>query len=114
MEQFIYLGMAVTNQNHLHEEIKGRLKSANACYHSVQKILSSSFLFRNMKVIQYRELYLCQLFCMGVKLGLTMTEKHRLRMFKNRLLRKIFGPKREVVTREWRQLHNTELDDLYY
>ena len=37
--------------------------------------------------------------------------KHRLRMFENRLLRKLFGPKRDVVTWEWRKLHNKELDE---
>jgi hypothetical protein len=51
-----------------------------------------------MKVIKYGELYLCLMFCMHVKLGLTMRDKHRLRMFENRLLRKLFGPKRDVVT----------------
>ena len=42
-----------------------------------------------------------------------MREVHRLRVFENRLLRRIFGPKREVVTGEWRKLHNEELTDLY-
>ena len=63
-----------------------RFNSAIACYHSVLTVLSSRFLFRNMKVIQYRELYLCLLFRLHVKLGLTVREKHRLRMFENRLL----------------------------
>jgi uncharacterized membrane protein len=43
-------------------------------------------------------------------LSLTLSEKeHRLRVFENRVLRKIFGPKRDEVTREWRKLHNEEL-----
>ena len=42
----------------------------------------------------------------------TLREEHRLRVFENRVLR-IFGPKRDEVTREWRQLHNEELNDLY-
>jgi hypothetical protein len=46
---------------------------------------------------------------MGVKLGLS----HRLRVFGNRTLRKLFGPKRDKVTGEWRRLHNGELYDLY-
>jgi hypothetical protein len=37
----------------------------------------------------------------------------RLRMFENRVLRRIFGPRRDTVTREWRKLHNEELNDLY-
>ena len=40
-------------------------------------------------------------------------EEHRLRVFENRVLRRIFGPKREGVTGEWRKLHNEELNDLY-
>jgi hypothetical protein len=45
--------------------------------------------------------------------SLTLREEHRLRMFENRVLRKIFGPKRNEVTGEWRKLHNEELLDLY-
>jgi hypothetical protein len=42
-----------------------------------------------------------------------MREEHRLRVFENRVLRKVFGPKRDEVTGEWRKLHNKELNDLY-
>ena len=42
-----------------------------------------------------------------------MREKCRLRVFENRVLRRIFGPKRDEVTRKWRKLHNEELNDLY-
>jgi hypothetical protein len=49
----------------------------------------------------------------GVKLGLTLREEQRLRVFENRVLRRIFGPMRDKVTREWRRLHNEELNDLY-
>jgi hypothetical protein len=51
---------------------------------------------------------------MGVKLGrLTLTEEHRLRLFENRVLRRIFGPKRDERPGEWRKLHNEELNVLY-
>jgi hypothetical protein len=51
---------------------------------------------------------------MGVKLGLlTLREEHRLRMFENRMMRRIFGQKRGVVTGGWRKLHNEELHNLY-
>jgi hypothetical protein len=43
----------------------------------------------------------------------TLREEHRLRVFENRVLRRIFGPKRDEVTSEWRKLHNVELRDLY-
>ena len=42
-----------------------------------------------------------------------MREERRLRVFENRVLRKVFGPKRDEVTGEWRKLHNEELNDLY-
>ena len=44
---------------------------------------------------------------------LTLREEHRLRVFENRVLRRIFGPKRDGVTGQWRKLHNEELNDLY-
>ena len=51
---------------------------------------------------------------MGVKLGrLTLREERRLRVFENMVLRKIFGPKTDEVTREWRKLHNEKLNGLY-
>jgi hypothetical protein len=45
--------------------------------------------------------------------SLTLREERRLRLFDNRVLRRVFGPKRDEVTREWRKLHNEELNDLY-
>jgi hypothetical protein len=50
---------------------------------------------------------------MCVKYGLTQSEGHRLRVFENRVLRRIFGPKREEVVGSWRRLHNEELHNLY-
>jgi hypothetical protein len=44
---------------------------------------------------------------------LTFWEEYRLRVFENRVLKKIFGPKRDEVKRDWRKLHNEELNDLY-
>jgi hypothetical protein len=45
--------------------------------------------------------------------SVTLREEQRLRVFENRVLRRIFGPKRDEVTGEWRRLHNEELNDLY-
>jgi hypothetical protein len=45
--------------------------------------------------------------------SLTLREEHRLRVFENRVLRRIFGPKRDGVTGGWRKLHNEKLHDLY-
>jgi len=50
VDEFKYLGTTLTNQNSIAEEIKSRLKSGNACYHSVQNLLSSGLLSRNLKI----------------------------------------------------------------
>jgi hypothetical protein len=51
---------------------------------------------------------------MGAKLGLlTLREEHRLRVFENRVLRRIFEQKRDEVTGDWRKLHDEELHNLY-
>ena len=55
-------------------------------------------------------LYYC---VFGLTWSLTLREEHRLRVVENRVLRRIFGPKRDGVTGEWRKLHNEELNDLY-
>jgi hypothetical protein len=54
VEKFKYLGTTLTDQNHMHEEIKSRLNSGNACYHSVQSLLSSRLLPRSLKVKTYK------------------------------------------------------------
>jgi len=64
-----------------------------------------------LSVLIYRIIIL-PVVCKGVKL-LILWEERRLREFENRVLRKIFGPKRDEVTGEWRKLHNEELNDLY-
>ena len=68
LEEFRYLGTPLTNQNSIQEEIKSRLKLGNACYYSVQNLLSSSLLSKTLKIKIYRTIILpCS--CMGVKLG---------------------------------------------
>jgi hypothetical protein len=64
--QFKYLGTTLTNQNLIQEEIKSRLNSGNDCYHSVQKLLSSRPLYKNIKIRIYKTIILP----VGVKLGL--------------------------------------------
>jgi len=68
VEQFKYLGTTLTNQNFIQEEIKSRLQSGNACYHSVQNLLSSGLLFKDIMSKIYRTIIL-PVFCMGMKLG---------------------------------------------
>jgi hypothetical protein len=54
MKQFSYLGTTLTNRNSIHEVINSRLKSGNDCYHSVQNLLSSSLLSKNVNIKVYR------------------------------------------------------------
>jgi len=68
VEDFKYLGTTLTNQNYIAEEIKSRLRSGNACYHSVQNLLSSRWLSKNLEIKIYRIIILPVVF-MGVKLG---------------------------------------------
>ena len=58
VEEFKYLGTALTNQNSILEEIKIRLRSGNACYHSVQNLWSSRLLSKNLKIKIYRTIIL--------------------------------------------------------
>jgi hypothetical protein len=58
VEEFKYLEITLTNQNSIPEEIKSRLKSGNTCYHSVQNLLSSRLLSRNLKMKIYRTIIL--------------------------------------------------------
>jgi hypothetical protein len=105
--------MTVTNQNLIQEEIKRRLNSDNACYYSIQNLLSFRLLSKDVKIRIYKTiilpvvLYGCDTWC------LTLKEEHELRVFENRVLRRIFGPKRDGMTGGWRNLHNEEGHNLY-
>jgi len=79
----------------------------------VQNLLSSSLLSKNLKIKIYRTIILPVVLYGCETWSLTLKEERRLRVFENRVLRKIFGPKRDEVTGEWKKLHNEEHDDLY-
>jgi len=113
VEDFKCFGTTLTNQNSILEEIKKRLKSGNVCYHSVHNLLSSSLLSKNLKIKIYKTTILPVVVYGCETCSLTLREKRRLRMCENTVLRRIFGPKRDEVAREWRKLHNVELNDLY-
>jgi hypothetical protein len=105
--------MTVTNQNLIQEEIKRKLNSGNACYHSLQNLLSSRLLSKNLKIRIYKMIILPVVLQGCETWSLTLREEHTLRVFENRVLRKIFGPKRDEATGEWRNLYNKELRYLY-
>jgi hypothetical protein len=103
------LGTTVTNQNPNQEEIKRRLNSGNACYHSMQIRLSSRLLSKNTKIRIYTTIILPVVLYRCETWYLTLREEHSLRVFENRVLRRIFGPKRDEVKGGCKKRHNEEL-----
>jgi len=95
VEGFKYLGKYLTNQNCTAEEIKSRLRSGNVCYHSVQSLLSSRLLSKNLKIKIYRTIILPVVLYGCEAWSLTLREERKLRVFENMVLRRIFGPRRE-------------------
>jgi len=75
--------------------------------------LSSSLLSKNLNIKIYRTIILPVVLYGCETWSLTLREERRLRVFKNRVLRRIFGPKKDEATGESRKLHNEELNDLY-
>jgi len=113
VEEFRYLGTNLTSQNSIQKEIKSGLKSDNACYHSVQNLLSSSLLPKNLKIKIYRTIILPAVLYGCETWSLILREELRVMVLENRVLRRIFGPKRDEVTQEWKKLQTEELNDLY-
>ena len=85
VEEFKYLGTTLANQNSIAEEIKSRLRSGNACYHSMQNLLSSRLPSKNLKIKIYRTkilpvvLYGCETW------SLTLREERKLRVFEENI-----------------------------
>jgi hypothetical protein len=75
--------------------------------------LSSRLLSRNVKIKTYKTIILPVVLYGCETCSITLREEHRLRVFENRVLRRIFGPKRDEVTGEWRKMHSDELHNLY-
>ena len=113
VEKFRYLGVTVTNTNDIRKEIKSRINMGNACYYSLEKILSSCLLSKKLKVKPYKTIILSVVLYGCETWSLTLREEHRLRVFENIVLGKIFGAKKDEITGEWRKLHSAELHALY-
>jgi hypothetical protein len=78
--------------------------------------VSESFvvlLSKNVKVKIHKTIILSVVLCGCETWSFTLREEHRLRVFENRVLRRIFGPMRDEVTGEWKKLHSEELHNLY-
>jgi hypothetical protein len=95
--KFRYLGTTITNQNLIQQEIKRRLNPGNACYYSVQKLMSSRLLSKNVKFRIYKTiilpvvLYGYQAWC------LTLRQEHRLKVFENKRRKRRRGRRRRSV-----------------
>jgi hypothetical protein len=87
------LGITVTNQNLVQEEIKRSLNLGNICHQSVQSLLSSHLLSKNVKIKIYKSVILSVVQYVCETLSLTLREEHRPRVFENKVLRRIFGLK---------------------
>jgi hypothetical protein len=96
----------------IQEAIKKRLNSGNACYHSVQNLLPSRLLSKNLKIRIYKTVILSVILYGCETWSLTFREEHRLRVFESRVQR-IFGQRGDEVTGGGRELHNEELRNLY-
>ena len=99
VEEIKYLGKNLTNDNFIQEEIKSRMKSGNDWYHSAENLLSSSLLRKSIKTKIYRTiifpfvLYGCETW------SFTLREERRLKVFENKVPRRLFGPNRTEVQR---------------
>jgi len=111
--KFKYLGAYVTNKNEVTEEMKSRLVSGNAFFYSVKKLLTSRLISRKLKLKIYKTVILSIILYGCESWSTTLADEHTLRVFENKVLRKIYGPKREEMTGEWRRLHNEVLHGLY-
>jgi len=102
----------------------------HACYQSVQNLLSSRLLSKNLKIKIHRTIIfklisknlnikIFRIIILPIVLygcetwSLTLREVRKLRVFENMVLRRIFGPRRDEIKGEWRRMHNEELNDLY-
>jgi len=90
-----------------------QMEVGNACYHSVQNILSSSELSKNLKIKTYRITILSAVLYGRETWSLTLRKERRLRVSENRALKIIFRPKTEEIMGEGRKVHNEERNDLH-
>jgi hypothetical protein len=114
VSQFRYLGTTVTNQNFIQEEIKRRLNSGNACYHTAQSLQFSRLLSTNVRMRIYKTIILSVILYMCETWSLILREEHRLRVFKSKVLTRLFRRKRDEVSGGWRKLRNEEIRYLHY
>jgi hypothetical protein len=102
---FRHLGTTATNQNLIQEKIKSRLKLGNACYRSVQNLLSFHLLSKKIQIKTCKIVILPVVLYGSETWSLTLGEEHRLSIFENRVFKRILGQEREEIVGGWRKLH---------
>jgi hypothetical protein len=95
VEELKYLGTNLTNQNSIQEKMKSKLKSGNACCLSVRNRLSSCLLFKYIKIKKHITIILPVVLYGCGKWLFKYRKEWRLKVFENRVLRRLFGPKRD-------------------
>jgi hypothetical protein len=97
MAKLLYLRITLKDQNCFHEEIKNILNSGNNCFHFIHSILSSSLLYKKLKIKIYKNIFVPVVLYGRENSFLMQAEERRLRVLENRVQRRIFGSKREEV-----------------
>jgi hypothetical protein len=95
------------------KKLRGDLSLGNVCYHLVQNLVTSCLLSRNLKIKIYKTIILAFDLYGCVTWSFTLREECKLKVFKNRVQRRIFGPNKKEVAGGWRRLHSEELHNLY-
>jgi hypothetical protein len=111
--EFRCMRTTVTNHNLIYEEINSRLNSGKACHRSVQNLFSSSLLSKTVNFKLHRIIILPVVFYGWEKWTLILRKEHGLKIFEKRVLRRIFGPKRDEIREGWRKTHYKGLLNLY-
>jgi hypothetical protein len=98
-----WFGTTATGQHLIKEVIRRGLNWNNACCHSIENLLSSRLLSKDVKLRIYNTIILPVVLYGCETWSLTLRMEHRLRVFEKRVLWRIFGPKRDEVTGEWKK-----------
>ncbi|VVC30294.1 eIF3G, RNA recognition motif,RNA recognition motif domain,Eukaryotic translation initiation factor 3 [Cinara cedri] len=106
-------GSIITQDNDIKTEISMRLQSANKCFFGLSKIFRSRAISKNLKVRMYLTLLRPIVLYGAETWPLRKTEERRIAVFERKVLRRIYGAYFDVLTNEWRKLHNEELQSLF-
>jgi hypothetical protein len=89
------------------------MNTGNACNYQVQNLVSSHLLLKNIKITTHMSINFPAVLYGCKPWSVTLSTEYRLRVFENRVLRKIFGTKRDEVTKEWMRWYSEEFHDLH-